>query len=69
MLFQEPGSQLLAQSSGALFPLGEGYEVLLFGGVEEKVEGSLGLLQPLLPQSLAESFRHRGCWLHRGAQG
>ncbi len=60
MFFEEPGAQFAGESDDTFFALVEGDEMFLFVGVEEALEDSFGLLEPLLTEPLAVRSRP-GC--------
>lgn len=60
MLLQQPDSQLTGERANPLLTLVEGDELILLVRVEHQIKDGLGLLEPLLAQTLARRGWGRG---------
>jgi hypothetical protein len=60
VLLQQPDGQLTGESANLLLTLVEGDELILLVRVEHEIKDRLGLLEPLLAQTLARRGWERG---------
>ena len=64
VLLQQPGGQFARQGAGAGFALVESHQLVLLVGVEHEFKDGLGLLQPLLTETVVCG----GCGVAHGSR-